>query len=100
MNAEINKRCPEVAMKKGLTYLDLHKKKDNMHVLQMQMQVVCVERVEMGAWRWGQGSDASSTLSQPIFVPGFFGSGCAGSGRGSGRSQEWSGYSKKKGLLT
>ena len=50
MNAEINKRCPKVAMKKGLTYLDLHKKKDNMHVLQMQMQVVCVERVEMDVW--------------------------------------------------
>jgi len=49
---------------------------------------------------WGQGSDASSSSSLSIFVPCFFGSGRAGSGRGGGRSQDWSGYSKKKGPLT
>ena len=44
----------------------------------------------------GQGSDASSSSSPLIFVLRFFGSGCAGSGRGGGRSQDWSGHRKKK----
>ena len=33
-------------------------------------------------------------------MPHFFGSGCAGSGRGGGRSQDWSGHCKKKRPLT
>jgi len=81
MNAEINKQCPKVATKKGLTYLDLHKKKHNVHMLQRQIQVVCMERVETGAWQWGQGSDARSTLLLLSFVLHFFRSGYAGSGR-------------------
>ena len=49
---------------------------------------------------WGRGSDAGLSSSPSIFVPCFFSSGRAGSGRGGGRCQDWSGYSKKKGPLT
>ena len=35
---------------------------------------------------WGQGSDAGSSSTPSIFVPRFFSSGRAGSGRGGGRS--------------
>jgi len=44
----------------------------------------------------GQGSNTGLSLSPLIFVPCFFRSGCAGSGRGGGRSQDWSGHCKKK----
>ena len=44
----------------------------------------------------GWGGDAGSSSSPLIFVPRFFGSGCARRGRGGSRSQDWSGHRKKK----
>jgi len=161
MNAEINKQYPEVATKKD-SHIWTPTKKHDVHVLQGQVQVVCMGRVRTGGvvtgtaetparphrcrfciaflrewvcWQWegwwqsqdwsghrqkkvhsllegkaregdalggiasgtretrddvtgqgrGRGSDASSSSSPSIFVPRFFGSGCAGSGRGGDR---------------
>jgi len=90
VKAEINNRCPEVAMKKKLTYFDPHKK----------TQRTCAH-AEGGDGRRGNGdgSDAGSSSLPSILC-------CVSSGvgalavRGGGRSQHWSGHGKKTGPLT
>jgi len=59
MNAEINKRCPEVTTKKD-SHIWVPTKKAQppcygVHVLQRQLQAACMERVEVGAMATGTG---------------------------------------------
>jgi len=60
-----------------------------------------MERVEMGGMAMEMGQQCELNLAAIDFVLHFFRSECAGSGRGGGRSHDWSGHSKKKtGTLT
>ena len=70
-------------------------------MLQRQLQAACMERVEMGSVATGMGQQCKLDLAAIDFVLRFFRSECAGSGRGGGRSYDWSGHGKKKtGTLT
>ena len=55
MKAEISKRCLKVATKKNNSHIWTPTKKHGMHVLQRQMQAVCIERVETGSVVTGTG---------------------------------------------
>ena len=61
-----------------------------------------MERVEIGGVATGMGQQHELNLAATDFVPRFFRSERAGSGRGGGRSHDWSGHGKKKktGALT
>ena len=59
MNAEINRRCPDVATKKDSHIWTPTKKArppcHGVHVLQRQLQAAHMERVEVGAMATGMG---------------------------------------------